>query len=106
MMLDTLKDVLLAGVGGTALSIEKADEVIKNLVEKGKLSVEEGKNLSGELIQKAKDSTPSMNRLNKEELQAALIELNVAQQQDIASLESQIQTLRSEVNSIKDELAK
>lgn len=104
-MFEKLKDLLLAGVGGAAISVEKADEVVTNLVKKGKLTVEEGKDFSEELIKKAKNST-SMGTVNREELQATLIELNFAQQQDIEVLESQIQSLQSELNELRDQLAK
>lgn len=104
-MFEKLKDLLLAGVGGAAISVEKADEVVTNLVQKGKLTVEEGKDFSEELIKKAKDST-GMSTVDREELQATLIELNFAQQQDIEVLESQIQNLQSEVNELRDQLTK
>lgn len=104
-MFEKLRDLLLAGVGGAAISVEKADEVVTNLVKKGKLTVDEGKSFSEELIQKAKGST-SVSGLNHEELQATLIELNFAQQQDIDVLESQIQSLQAELNELKDQLAK
>ncbi len=104
-MFEKLKDLLLAGVGGAAISVEKADQVVTNLVKKGKLTVEEGKDFSEELIKKAKNST-SMGTVNREELQATLIELNFAQQQDIEVLESQIQSLQSELNELRDQLAK
>lgn len=104
-MFEKLKDLLLAGVGGAAISVEKADEVVTNLVKKGKLTVDEGKDFSEELIKKAKGST-GIGKINQEELQATLIELNFAQQQDIDVLETQIQSLQAELNELKDELAK
>ena len=43
--MNDLKKVLLAGIGLTAMTVDKADSFVKELVEKGRLTVEEGKEL-------------------------------------------------------------
>lgn len=103
-MINGVKDVLLAAVGGAALSAEKAEGIVKNLVDKGKLTVDEGKNLTQELIKR--DKTTPTAELDRDELQATLIEMNFAQQEDIKSLDREIQDLKSEINDLKDELTK
>ena len=50
--MDELKKVLLAGIGLTSMTLEKADTFVKELVEKGRLTVEEGKELQSELKRK------------------------------------------------------
>ena len=40
--MNDLKKVLLAGIGLTAMTVDKADSFVKELVEKGRLTVEEG----------------------------------------------------------------
>ena len=42
-------NILLAGVGAAALTIEKASDIITGWVKKGKLTVEDGKELTEEL---------------------------------------------------------
>ena len=44
-----LKNILLAGIGAVAVTAEKADEVIKELVKKGEITLEQGKALNEEL---------------------------------------------------------
>ena len=39
--MNDLKKVLLAGIGLTAMTVDKADSFVKELVEKGRLTVEE-----------------------------------------------------------------
>lgn len=45
----SLRDVLLAGVGSVAYSLEKGMEMIDELVKKGELTVNQGKELNQEL---------------------------------------------------------
>lgn len=44
-----LRKVFLAGVGAIAVTVEKGQEVIDDLVRKGELTVEQGKALNTEL---------------------------------------------------------
>lgn len=39
--MEELKKVLLAGIGLTSMTLEKADAFVKELVEKGRLTVDE-----------------------------------------------------------------
>lgn len=47
--MEELKKVLLAGIGLTSMTLEKADAFVKELVKKGRLTVGEGKELQSEL---------------------------------------------------------
>lgn len=51
-----LKKILLVGVGAVAVTAEKSEEVIKELVKKGELTVEQGKALSEDLKHKIEES--------------------------------------------------
>ncbi|HIT05530.1 MAG TPA: phasin family protein [Candidatus Scybalocola faecipullorum] len=46
---DSLKKVLLAGIGAVATTAEKSKDVLDDLVKKGELTVEQGKVLNEEL---------------------------------------------------------
>ncbi len=46
---DGLKTLLLAGVGAVALTADKSQEILKQLVSRGELTVEQGKALNQEL---------------------------------------------------------
>ena len=49
-----LKNLLLAGVGAVAVTAEKSEELLKELVKRGELTVEQGKVVNEELKHKAK----------------------------------------------------
>ena len=62
--MNDLKKVLLAGIGLTAMTVDKADSFVKELVEKGRLTVEEGKELEQELKRQSKEEAQEF--LNKD----------------------------------------
>ena len=51
---NTVKKLLLAGIGAVTVGAEKAAEVVDDLVAKGEITVEQGKTLTKELQEKAK----------------------------------------------------
>lgn len=52
---DTLKKVLLAGIGAAAETTQKAQDLLDEMVKKGELTVEQGKALNQELRHDAED---------------------------------------------------
>ncbi|WP_113853202.1 phasin family protein [Bifidobacterium xylocopae] len=50
---DGLRKVMLAGIGALATGMEKGQEIVDQLVEKGELTVNQGKELNTELKRKA-----------------------------------------------------
>ncbi|MBQ3797233.1 MAG: aspartyl beta-hydroxylase [Butyrivibrio sp.] len=53
---DGLKKILLAGVGAVALTVEKAEEILDDMVEKGEITVDQGKALNSELKRTIKEN--------------------------------------------------
>ncbi|WP_353095005.1 hypothetical protein [Tissierella praeacuta] len=91
-MEDMLKKVFLAGIGTLAVTYEKANEIVGNMVEKGKITMDQGKELNEELkrVMNNKETTTANN---KSDLKEILKELNLATKEDIANLESRISDL-------------
>ena len=52
---DGFKDIFLAGVGAMAITGEKAQDLIGQLIEKGEITVDQGKQINSELKHKAED---------------------------------------------------
>jgi len=95
-MLNQLRKAALVGVGSTAIAVEKTNERVQNLVNKGKLSVEEGKQLTNELTKRK--TSEELSQLDREQMEALLVEMNVAQRNDIENLESEIYNLRKRLD--------
>ena len=94
-MEDLLKKVFFAGVGSMALTYEKANELVKNLVEKGKITVEQGKQLNEELKRVVVDNkSNSQTAQNIEDnIKNYLSSLNLATKEDIDNLNKRIDEL-------------
>lgn len=83
--MDELKKVLLAGIGLTSMTYDKASEFVKELIAKGRLTVDEGKQLQSELKRKAKEQTAKS--------QVEHIDNVYATKQDIERLEDKLDQL-------------
>ncbi|SFC68222.1 phasin family protein [Clostridium uliginosum] len=68
-MIKEAKNLFVAMVGATTMTYEKANEVINNLVEKGKVTIEEGKELSEELKREVKAKTDTVKCKANEKIQ-------------------------------------
>ena len=73
----SFKNIFLAGVGATAYSFEKAQELVDDLVKKGELTVQQGKVVNEELkrnvSQKLRNAADSLENSGKE-VSAAVME--------------------------------
>lgn len=94
----SLKNILLAGIGSIALTYEKSESVINELVRKGELTVNQGKELNEELrekMDKNKSEKEESNTLTIETLKEVLSNLNLATKQDLIELEKRIDKLEN-----------
>ena len=90
--MNDLKKVLLAGIGLTAMTVDKADSFVKELVEKGRLTVEEGKEIEQELKHQSKEEAQEF--LNK--LDAKKSSVEYATKDDVKRLEEKLDALLSQ----------
>lgn len=90
--MNDLKKVLLAGIGLTAMTVDKVDSFVKELVEKGRLTVEEGKELEQELKRQSKEEAQEF--LNK--LDAKKSSVEYATKDDVKRLEEKLDALLSQ----------
>ena len=90
--MNDLKKVLLAGIGLTAMTVDKADSFVKELVKKGRLTVEEGKELEQELKRQSKEEAQEF--LNK--LDAKKSSVEYATKDEVKRLEEKLDALLSQ----------
>ena len=90
--MNDLKKVLLAGIGLTAMTVDKADSFVKELVKKGRLTVEEGKELEQELKRQSKEEAQEF--LNKLDAKKSAVEY--ATKEDVKRLEEKLDALLSQ----------
>jgi len=68
---DSVKKILLAGIGAAAITAEKSKELLDQLAEKGALTVEQGKALNEELKhnRKSKDLDDFLDNMTPEQME-------------------------------------
>ena len=94
-MEDLLKKVFFAGVGTMALTYEKANDLVNDLVKKGSITVQQGKQLNEELKRVVNDNKSSTQNIAESEtnIKSYLDSLNLATKVDIDNLNKRIDEL-------------
>lgn len=94
IIMEELKKVLLAGIGLTSMTLEKADAFVKELVEKGRLTVNEGKELQSELKRRSEDEAKEFLT----DLDRKTKPIQYATKEDVSRLEGKIDALLKKSN--------
>jgi len=94
-MLDSIHKMFLAGVGLAAMTKDKIDEHIKELVEKGRLTEEEGREIAEDMLKKSKQAKEDLEKQVEKLVQQTLDTLNVASKEDIEKLTARIEKLEA-----------
>ncbi|WP_423213821.1 phasin family protein [Streptococcus equinus] len=92
--MEELKKVLLAGIGLTSMTLEKADAFVKELVEKGRLTVDEGRELQSELKRRSEDEAKEFLT----DLDRKTKPIQYATKEDVSRLEDKIDALLKKSN--------
>ena len=97
---DSMKKILLAGIGAAATTAEKSKEILDDLVKKGELTVEQGKVLNEELKHNVKQT------FKKDEAQDPADVLKGMTPEQIEALKAAIANMEAEATEEKaDETA-
>ncbi|MBC2606766.1 hypothetical protein H5P27_12000 [Pelagicoccus albus] len=96
-MIDAIKKVMLAGVGAAAVSAEKAEKALDDLVAKGKLSATDAKEAAKKLADDGKKELDEASKNLEERFDSVLKKLGRGQAERIEKLETQIALLEAKV---------
>ena len=97
--MDELKKVLLAGIGLTAMTYDKAEKFVKELMDKGRLTLDEGKELQSERKRKSQAEAEGLLGQIKEKSQS----LQYATKEDLQRLEGKLDALLEELKQSKSD---
>jgi len=97
--MDELKKVLLAGIGLTAMTYDKAEKIVKELMDKGRLTLDEGKELQSELKRRSQEEAKDLLGQIKEKSQS----LQYATKEDLQRLEGKLDALLEELKQSKSD---
>jgi poly(hydroxyalkanoate) granule-associated protein len=92
-MQEFIKKMMLFGVGLAAMTREKTEEFVKELVKKGEMSEKEGKQLVNDLMEKSKKMTRDLETKTEEMVAATLKRLNIPTRKELDELRERIDKL-------------
>lgn len=101
-MKESVRKVGLIGAGLWAMTEEKINEMVKDLVDKGDISKEEGKKAVQEMIEESKKQTMDIEKKVSEKIQDAVSKKDMFTKKDMNELESRIKELEEEIRRIKN----
>jgi len=94
-MLDVVHKTFLLGLGLAAITRDKIDAHVKELVEKGKLSEKDGRELAQEMLEKSDEMKKDFQEKVEKCVEDTLQKLNIATKSDIEALADRVEKLET-----------
>lgn len=91
---------MYAGLGLVALTKEKAEEMVQDLVKKGEMSNEEGKKALENALNRVQEESAKMKVKIQEQVETTLSTMNVAKASDVVGILVRLEELEKKVNEI------
>jgi len=92
-----IRKAALLGIGIAAITKEKAESLVKDLIKKGDLNQDEGKKLVADLMVKSKKSKKELETTVNKQVNTIVKKANVASKKEIKVLEAKIKKLETEI---------
>ena len=96
-MIDIIKKAMLTGVGLASISLDKIEDVAKELMEQGNLTEHEGRKLVQEMMGIAEKSKQQMEKQVNAYVEKAMNKMDVARKSDLDELRETIQQLQEKL---------
>jgi polyhydroxyalkanoate synthesis regulator phasin len=94
-MIDVIKKAILAGVGAAALTKEKVEDALGDLVEKGKLSASDAKDAAKKIADEGKQEFESASAKVQEKFDDLMSKASRRQGERIDALETRVAELEA-----------
>ncbi|MGB9132482.1 MAG: phasin family protein [Methanosarcina sp.] len=101
-MRESVRKLGLIGAGLWAMTEEKIDELVKDLVDKGDISKEEGKKVILDMMDESKKQKVDLEKKISEKIQDSISKADVFTRKDMHELESRLRTLEEEIERVKN----
>jgi polyhydroxyalkanoate synthesis regulator phasin len=95
--MENFKKLFLAGVGAVSLSKDRAQRVVKELIEQGKIREQEGRKLVEEMMKKAAEKRKDVEQTIGAQVSQAYQKVNLATQEQLKKMEKRIHELEREL---------
>jgi poly(hydroxyalkanoate) granule-associated protein len=104
-LLETVRRVLMAGIGAVVLAQEEIEEFVNKLVERGEIAEKDGRKLINEIVEKRKKKTQESVQAAQDgadkRFESLLDRLNVPTKSDIDALNDKVTELTNKVENLK-----
>jgi len=101
-MRESVRKLGLIGAGLWAMTEEKIDEMVKDLVDKGTISKEEGKKVIQDVLEESKKQKVDLERKISDKIQEAISKKDTFTRRDMHELQSRIKILEDEIQRMKN----
>lgn len=101
-MKESVRKLGLIGAGLWAMTEERVNELVKDLVDKGDISKEEGKKVVQDVLEESRKQRVDLEKKISDKMQEAISKADVFTRKDMHELESRLETLEEELQKIKN----
>ena len=103
---DGLKKLVLMGIGAAAMTAEKSQQLVEELVKKGEITVEQGKELNQELQRNVKKSFDEISAATKEKEAEIEKEAESCEEKIAGMTVEQLENLKDLISKAEDAIGK
>lgn len=100
-MMDVLKKAMLAGIGIASLTMDKVEELTKEVIDKGNLSEQEGEKFLQDIQKRAEESREAMRQQIDRLVESTIGRMQLARISDLEKLQAEIEGLRKEIEALR-----
>ncbi|MBX6762251.1 MAG: hypothetical protein K6T51_03930 [Rubrobacteraceae bacterium] len=101
-MLDTLERLVLLQIGAAAVTRERVERAVNELIEQGRLQREEGRRVVEEVMERARQRSGGARSLVESSLQQVLREAGLPTREDYEDLLFRVEQLEHRVRVLED----
>lgn len=101
-MKESIRKLGLIGAGLWAITEDRVNDIVKELVDKGDINKEEGKKVVQDMLEERKKQKLDLEKKISEKIQESISKADMFTKKDMNELESRIQTLEEEIQRIKN----
>lgn len=98
-----LKQMLYAGIGLAAVTKEKAEEVIAELIKKGEMSKEEGKDVLNTLMNRMQEESEKLKQKINEQVENTIKSMNLVRKSELDEVLQKLAELEKRLDEIMSE---
>jgi polyhydroxyalkanoate synthesis regulator phasin len=100
-----LKQMLYAGIGLAAVTKEKAEEVIAELIKKGEMSKEEGKDILNTLMNRMQEESEKLKQKINEQVEHTITSMNLVRKSQLDEVLRKLDELEKKLDEIQSKEA-